>query len=150
MINCWGLMEDKAKGVETSPNRKKRCRFTKCSKPTSSGTESTNNATNDSSSTSVVTNSDSTSGFSRDDSSNTTSVVRGWTKAGMVSYNKIVDHLKDIRNDREQLQLEQDLQKEYLEEQSDAMPSRSNEDNDEDDGEPIIARDAYNYDFQAA
>lgn len=23
MINCWGLMEDKAKGVETSPNRKK-------------------------------------------------------------------------------------------------------------------------------
>ena len=74
--------------------------------------------------------------------------VRGWTQTGTSTYNKILKYLSTIRNQPEQIKMEEDLLTEIIAEMTDNQKKKCEFDNNE-TVEVEEAMDAYNMNFVA-
>ena len=74
--------------------------------------------------------------------------VRGWTQTGTSTYNKILKYLSTIRNQPEQIKMEEDLLTEIIAEMTDNQKKKCEFDNNE-TVEVEEAMDAYNMNFEA-
>lgn len=136
MMNSWDEWEDRAKGIKIDKKNSKTL-YTMSS--TEGGNEEGHSETNQMRGV----------GGARLKKNN--KVVRGWNKAGMMMFNKLVRHVYEVRKNQDQINKEAVLKQEYMKEMNDGEEKRSRKRKAEEelelievDGDDVVF-DAYNF-----